>query len=151
MLHHQYLPTAADANQTVTTRLAKFVQITYTTAIEPNETKTGYFILTAANGTAPNSNTTKGYALFYEGNSSSSAAGPGRITPASASSSSLPVAVGQALGSFELILAPEAAQALAQQAAQGQSLPATNATDTNAVETPVAAGTAETAEDGDGD
>src|SRR5215212_8027746 len=141
------LTTAADANQTVTTRQAKFVQMTYTTAIEPNETKTGYFILTSANATAPNSGTTKGYALFYEGNSSSNAAGPGRITQASASSSSLPVAVRQALGSFELILAPEAAQALSQQAAQGQSLPATNATDTNATEVPEAA---ETAEDSDG-
>ena len=146
------LTTAADANQTVTTRQAKFVQMTYTTAIEPNKTKTGYFILTSANATAPDSGTTKGYALFYEGNSSSNAAGPGPITPASARSSSLPVAARQALGSFELILAPEATQALAQQAAQGQSLPATNATDTNATDTnatevPEAA---ETAEDSDG-
>jgi hypothetical protein len=136
------LTTATDANQTVTTVPAKFVQMIYTTAIEPNETKTGYFILTSANATEPNLGTTKGYALLYEGNSSNSAAAsaaaPGRITPASASSSSSslpPVAVRQAFGSFELILAPEVAQTLAQQAAQGQSLPATDATDTDATDT----------------
>ncbi|MFL6498687.1 MAG: hypothetical protein ACJ70U_08335, partial [Nitrososphaera sp.] len=81
------LTTPADANQTIKTTPAKFAQISYTTAIEPNKTKTGYFILTYTNATAPNLGTTKGYALFYEGNHTNSTSAQGQITAASTGSS----------------------------------------------------------------
>src|SRR5215212_9288741 len=124
------LSIAADANQTVAvaTLPAKFAEMTYTTAIEPNETKTGYFILTATNATAPNSGTIKGYSVFYESNSntSNSVTATPTITRTTATSSgnlaSVPLSPAvQILGSFELIVAPELAQALAQQSAVGQT------------------------------
>ena len=37
--------------------------------LSPNEMRTGYYILTSTNNTAPNATATKGYAVFYEGNS----------------------------------------------------------------------------------
>ena len=43
--------------------------MTYNTNFAPNETRNGYFILAATNLTAPNVGTIKGYAVFYEGNS----------------------------------------------------------------------------------
>ena len=95
------LTTPADANQTISVVPAKFAQVSYTTAIEPNNTKTGYFILTYTNATAPNLGTTKGYALFYEGNSSSAAEirrPSNGLAPAQLSEP-----VKQILGSFELI------------------------------------------------
>ncbi|MFL6523502.1 MAG: hypothetical protein ACJ71B_08490, partial [Nitrososphaera sp.] len=151
------LTTPADANQTISVVPAKFAQVSYTTAIEPNNTKTGYFILTYTNATAPNLGTTKGYALFYEGNHTNSTAAQGQITAASTGSSSLPpLAVRQAFGSFELTLSP---QALAQQAKQGQSSAVTNTTETNATGassaetnvTDTGAGAAEITDNGGGD
>jgi len=140
------LTTAADANQTITTIPAKFAQITYTTAIEPNETKTGYFIVTSTNATAPNATTTNGYAIFYEGNSNNgTAARPGIATSSGSSTQSqLSPVVAQILRSFELIVTPEVAQAIAQQAAIAESSQVTNATGTSASTT---AGAAETTED----
>ena len=118
-------------NQTVKTLPAKFVEMTYTTTTSaPNETRTGYFVLTATNMTAPNSTTIKGYSVFYEGNSNTSttAARPEITTTTSASDSLasatlLSPAVAKIFDSFELIVAPEVAQALAQQeaAAVGQT------------------------------
>src|SRR5215210_6934316 len=111
-------------NQTIATVPAKSVNMTYTTAIAPNETRSGYIISTATNVTAPDLGTIKGYAVFYEGNTT--AAATPRITATSAAASSgslapppipLPVAVAQVFDSFELIVAPEVAQALAQRAA----------------------------------
>src|ERR671910_2456786 len=61
--------TNPQTNQTTATVPAKFVEMTYTTASAPDETTTGYFILTATNSTAPNPGTTKGYSIFYEGSS----------------------------------------------------------------------------------
>src|ERR687897_937826 len=85
--------------------------MTYTTAIAPNETRNGYLISTATNATAPNSGTTKGYTIFYEGNSTTAAAAA-EITAASGSLlPPLPPAVGQVFGSFQLIVAPEVTQA----------------------------------------
>ena len=63
---------------------AKFVEMTHSTNITPDEISRGYFILTATNITAPNIGATKGYSLFYEG---SSAVGAEIITSTSASSS----------------------------------------------------------------
>ena len=59
----------AQTNQTIATVPAKLVEMTYSTNSAPNETRRGYFILTATNATAPNLGTTKGYSVFYEGNS----------------------------------------------------------------------------------
>ena len=61
--------TNAQTNQTIAIVPAKLVEMTYSTNLSPNETRTGYFILTASNATAPNLGTTKGYSIFYEGNS----------------------------------------------------------------------------------
>jgi uncharacterized membrane protein YgcG len=66
----------AQANQTLATLPAKFVEMTYTTGSSaPDETRRGYFLLTATNGTAPNFGVMKGYAVFYEGNSTTSTGG----------------------------------------------------------------------------
>jgi hypothetical protein len=125
--------TNPQTNQTVRTEAANFVEMTYTTAAEPEEARTGYFILTYTDVTAPlpvpaatspNLGTTKGYAVFYEGNSTANntASATATTTVAGVSSSfaaaSLPLTVAQVLNSFELTIAPEVAQALAQQEAQ---------------------------------
>ena len=106
--------TNPQTNETIATVPAKFVEMTYTTAIAPNEAKSGYVISTATNVTAPNLGMTKGYTIFYEG-SSVSAAEP---TIGFGSLQQLPPAVKQIFDSFELIVAPEVAQALAEQAAE---------------------------------
>src|SRR5918993_1604236 len=95
-------------NETITTVPAKFVEMTYGTASAPDETRRGYFISTATNETAPNLGITKGYSVFYEGNSTTSTAA--EITTASGSLLP-PTPVAQIFGSFELIAAPEIAQA----------------------------------------
>ncbi|HEU4448120.1 MAG TPA: hypothetical protein VFR94_25850, partial [Nitrososphaeraceae archaeon] len=101
-------------NETIATLPAKFVEMTYTTAIAPNAAKSGYLISTATNVTSPNLGMTKGYTIFYEG-SPVSAAEP---TIGFGSLQQLPPAVKQVFDSFELIAAPEVAQALAEQAAE---------------------------------
>jgi hypothetical protein len=95
---------------------SKLVEVTYSTASAPNETRTGHLISTATNATAPNLGTTKGYSVFYEGNSTTTAPAA-EITTASGSLLP-PPAVRQILDSFELIVAPEVAQAIAQEEAQ---------------------------------
>jgi hypothetical protein len=85
----------------------KFVEVTYTTGIAPNETKSGYLISTATDVTVPNQGMTKGYTIFYEGSSVSAA----EITIGFGSLSPLPPPVRQVFDSFELIAAPEAEQA----------------------------------------
>ena len=110
--------TDPSTNETVQTVPAEFAGVTYTTDISPNETKTGYYILTSTNNTAPNATVTNGYAVFYEGNSGGTNNTSGAaITP---TSTSLPVStqVAQILDSFELIAAPGVAETLAQQAAE---------------------------------
>src|SRR5215212_912577 len=110
--------TNAQTNQTIQTVPAKFVEMTYATVSAPNETREGYFILTATNATAPNPGMTKGYSIFYEGGSSVAATAKNteEITTASGSLiPSLSPPVGQVLDSFELIAAPEAEQPIAQQ------------------------------------
>jgi hypothetical protein len=102
-------------NQTIATVPAKFVEMTYSTASAPNEARSGYLISTATNATAPNLGVTKGYTVFYEGSSVSAAAEP---TIGFGSLRQLPPAVKQVFDSFELVAAPEVAQALAEQSAQ---------------------------------
>jgi hypothetical protein len=107
--------TNPQTNETITTVPARLVEIAYSTNSAPNETRTGYFISTATNATAPNLGTTKGYAVFYEGNSTTNTAAA-EITTATAASGSLaptplPPVVGQVFDSFELIAAAEVAQA----------------------------------------
>src|SRR5215210_2170180 len=87
--------TNPQTNQTIATVPAKLVEMTYNTASAPNVMRTGYLISTASNQTAPNLGTTKGYTVFYEGNIITNAA-----------------AVAQVFDSFELIVAPELAQAV---------------------------------------
>ena len=106
--------TNPQTNQTIATVPAKFVEMTYSTAIAPNEAKSGYLISTASNATAPNLGTTKGYTIFYEGNSVSAA----EPTIGFGSLRQIPPAVKQVFDSFQLIAAPEVAQELAQQAAE---------------------------------
>jgi hypothetical protein len=109
--------TNAQTNQTISTVPASLVEITYSTNLAPNETREGYFILTATNATTPSLGTTKGYSIFYEGsptNSSNvvtpeitttSVAAPGNLilTP-------MPSAVAQVFDSFELIVPHKAVQ-----------------------------------------
>jgi hypothetical protein len=105
--------TNPQTNQTITTVPAKTVEMTYTSPIAPNEARSGYLISTATDVTPPNLGTTKGYTIFYEGSSVSAAElalGFGSLRP-------LPPGAGQILDSFELIIAPEVAQALAEQEA----------------------------------
>jgi hypothetical protein len=114
--------TNPQTNETIATVPSRLVEIAYSTSSAPNETRTGYFISTATNGTPPNLGTTKGYAVFYEGNSTNSTTAA-EITTATAASGSLaptplPPFVGQVFDSFELIAAPEVAQTIAQEEAQ---------------------------------
>jgi hypothetical protein len=114
--------TNPQTNETIATVPARLVEVAYSTNFAPNETRTGYFISTATNATAPNLGTTKGYAVFYEGNSTTNTAAA-EITTATAASGSLaptplPPAVGQVFDSFELIAAPEVAQITAQEEPQ---------------------------------
>jgi PKD repeat protein len=98
---------AATATTTTTTRVpAKLVAMTYSTNLAPNETRIGYFILTATAATPRNLGMITGYSIFYEGNSvvetvssGSSVAPP--PTP-------FPAAARQVFGSFELIAAAPA-------------------------------------------
>src|SRR5215208_2549701 len=115
-------------NETIATMPGKFVEMAYSTNSAPNETRNGYFILTATAATDPDVGTIKGYAVFYEGNSNTSttAATPEITTTTSTAASdnlepALPPAVALIFDSFELIAAPEAVQALGQQTAVGQT------------------------------
>ena len=98
---------AIAAGTTATTIVpAKLVAMTYSTNLAPNETRIGYFILTATAATPRNLGMITGYSIFYEGNSvietvssGSSVAPP--PTP-------FPAAARQVFGSFELIAAAPA-------------------------------------------
>src|SRR5829696_9596405 len=124
--------TDPQTNQTIQTVPAKFVEMTYGTVSAPNETREGYFILTATNATAPNPGMTKGYSIFYEGTSTAAGAATAatiqKTTTTTAASVSLaPIippavaAVQQIFDSFELIAAQEVVQdMLAAQSEQAQ-------------------------------
>jgi hypothetical protein len=114
--------TNAQTNQPIAIVPAKIVEMAYNKPNSaPNEIRKGYFISTATNATAPNLGTTKGYAVFYEGNSTTISTAAAIQTTTAASSGSLaptvlPPAVGQVFGSFELIAAAEVGQEAAQAA-----------------------------------
>jgi hypothetical protein len=101
--------TIAQTNQTIERVPGRLVEMTYSTNFAPNEIRRGYFILTASDATTPNLGTTKGYTILYEG---SPVAEEGTTT-----SDSLlpPTPVRQVFDSFELIAAPQLAQAIAQE------------------------------------
>jgi PKD repeat protein len=106
--------TNAQTNEAIAIVPAKNVEITYSTDSAPNETRTGYFILTAANATAPFPGETKGYSIFYEGNSATTA----ETTPSGGlAPTPLPAPVRQVFDSFELVTAAGAAAPLQSSAA----------------------------------
>ncbi|HEU4823602.1 MAG TPA: PKD domain-containing protein [Nitrososphaeraceae archaeon] len=77
---------------------AKLVEMTYSTNSAPNETRTGYFMLTATAATPRNLGDITGYSIFYEGETDTTPSGslPLTLSPAS---------ISQVLDSFELIAA----------------------------------------------
>jgi PKD repeat protein len=92
-------------NQTIATIPAKNVEMTYSTSLAPNQTRTGYFVLTATNATAPNQGMTKGYSIFYEGNSTATAETTTAAPSGSLAPTPLPAPVRQVFDSFELVTA----------------------------------------------
>lgn len=94
--------TNPQTNQTIAIVPAKLVEMAYSTNLSPNETRTGYFILTATNATAPNLGTTKGYSIFYEGNSTADVAASDSLSLTTA----LLPPIRQVFDSFQLIAAP---------------------------------------------
>ena len=102
---------------------AKLVEMTYSTNLDPTETKRGYFISTATDATTRNLGMITGYGIFYEGTSIFS---PGSSLPsttstaeevegeetdlASISSILPPDPVGEVFDTFELIAGEDVAQ-----------------------------------------
>jgi hypothetical protein len=97
-----------ETDETMTTEPAKFVEMRYSTNATPDDTRRGYFILTATDITAPNLGATKGYSIFYEGNTTSTTT-PAEIITAAASLPP-PPSIAEVFDSFELIAAAEAAE-----------------------------------------
>jgi PKD repeat protein len=94
------ISTGQNNNRTAAVVPTKLVEMTYSTAL--NETKRGYFILTATAATPRNLGTMTGYSMFYEGNSTTAETTrpPGSLAPIL-----LPAPVRQVFDSFELIAA----------------------------------------------
>ncbi len=119
--------TNPQTNETIATLPAKLIEITYGTNTAPNEIRRGYLVSTATNSTTPNIGTTKGYALFYEGNSTTTNA-VGAIMNMSGSLP-LPTPIQQLFDSFELTVAPELAPTPVQRVAQPVEFTAEDPTD----------------------
>src|SRR5215218_2687517 len=98
---------ATATTTTATTRVpAKLVAMTYSTNLAPNETRIGYFILTATAATPRNLGMITGYSIFYEGNSVAQTVSSGSsVAPPP---TPFPAAARQVFGSFELIAAAPA-------------------------------------------
>jgi PKD repeat protein len=77
--------------------------MTYNTASTPNETRQGYFILTATNTTYPTVGMTKGYSIFYEGGNSSAATAETTTSSGSLALRPLAAPVREVFDSFELV------------------------------------------------
>ena len=95
--------TGLNNNRMATTIPAKLVEMTYSTNFATNETRTGYFILTATAATPRNLGMITGYSVFYEGNSTATAETAtfsGGLT-----STSLPAPAREVFDSFELVAA----------------------------------------------
>src|SRR5215210_584854 len=92
---------ATTATTTTTTRVpAKLVAMTYSTNLAPNETRIGYFILTATAATPRNLGMITGYSIFYEGNPVIETVASGSLAP-----TPFPAAARLVFDSFELIAA----------------------------------------------
>jgi PKD repeat protein len=112
--------TGLNNNNVIATVPAKLVEMTYSTALTPNETRRGYLISTATDATPRNLGMVTGYIIFYEGNSTATDTQE-QTTPSSDSLRLLPPTVRQVFDSFELIAAPEVEQTiLVAQAAQAE-------------------------------
>ena len=92
-------------NRAIATIPAKLVEMTYSTNLDPNETRTGYFLSTATDLTPRNLGMTTGYGIFYERNSPIAA----ETMTASSITTTLPtpVLVAQVFDSFELMAGAE--------------------------------------------
>src|SRR5215213_2945319 len=101
---------ATAATTTATTRVpAKLVAMTYSTNLASNETRIGYFILTATAATPRNLGMITGYSIFYEGNSVIETVSSGSsVVPPPPPPTPFPAAARQIFGSFELIAAAPA-------------------------------------------
>jgi hypothetical protein len=97
--------TNAQTDQTIAIVPAKNVEITYSTASAPNQTRTGYFILTATDATPPSLGIRKGYSIFYEGNPDTTTNAETTRPSGSLTPISLPATVRQVFDSFELVAA----------------------------------------------
>ena len=95
--------TGLNNNRMATTIPAKLVEMRYSTNFATNETRTGYFILTATAATPRNLGMITGYSVFYEGNSTATAettSVSGSLAP-----TSLPAPAREVFDSFELVAA----------------------------------------------
>ena len=114
-------------NDTTTATVpAKLVELTYSTNLDPIDTKTGYFISTATDTTTRDLGMITGYGIFYEGTSGFSQDSPlpsstsiaeeeGEEAVLTTISSILPPEpVGEVFDTFELIAGEEVALAIAQ-------------------------------------
>ena len=100
---------------------ARLIEMTYSTSSAPNETRTGYLILTATNVVPPGPETITGYTIFYEGTAGANATEQATTTTPSGNLL-LPPSFRQVSDSFELIASEEATQiilALSTQQAMG--------------------------------
>jgi PKD repeat protein len=118
------LSTSLSGNDTVPATVpAKLVEMTYSTNLDPTETKGGYFISTATDATTRNLGMITGYGIFYEGASIFSPGSPLPSTTSTAeeeegeetglvSISSIlpPEPVGEVFDTFELISGEDVAQ-----------------------------------------
>src|SRR3712207_6720020 len=95
--------TGLNRNRIATTIPAKLVEMTYGINFSTNETRTGYFILTATAATPRNLGMITGYSVFYEGNSTA----PAQTTTFSGglAPTSLPAPAREVFDSFELVAA----------------------------------------------
>ena len=104
---------------------SQVVEMAYSTNSAPDEIRRGYFILTATTATPPNLGTTKGYAVFYEGNSTTRSSSAPEIATVTAASSRLaptplPPPIVQAFDSFELVGSTGNSTTIAQEAQAAQ-------------------------------
>ena len=91
---------------------AKFVKMTYTTASAPDETRTGYYLLTSTAATSSNPGMVTGYSIFYESTPTTTVATETTTPSESSGPTLLSESAAQVFGSFELIASEEMVQAL---------------------------------------
>ena len=93
-------------NNVIATVPAKFVEMTYSTNLVQNETRTGYFLSTATDLTPRNLGMTTGYGVFYERSftTAETTTASSRLLP--------PAPIIQVFDSFELLAGAEVEQAI---------------------------------------